>query len=246
MSLKISAFKANGIVREPNTPTSPFEASDYLDLDNPRKANSYANLIPTSSTTAPLPPPPPPPGMCIPFEYMNITPLGASTLSTPAINLEKVVESNNSNDHQPESDLKSLSNDEIEITEKKNSEKQEDFKTSNDEERISESQKLNEDSSNVEIVQETKSEFACQQNLNDKKENDVKKEKSEEEITGDVVDGAFGEDVVDSSVHDYMNVETSSEGVQIVGIVPKKPAPPVPPRCKNTIFLINKHNRFSY
>lgn len=181
--------------------------------------------------SAPLPPPPPPPGMCIPFEYMNITPSGASTPSTPPINLEKLIEYKVSKNSHPEADLKPPSN-EIELTKEKNSDKKEDSKTPSEGETISESQKVKEDSLNLESVLNSVMEIESQINGIIQKEKDDGKEKLNKEISPDVVDGAYGADVTDSSVHDYMNLGPSSEGVQIVGMIPKKLAPPVPPRCK--------------
>ncbi|XP_033231155.1 phosphoinositide 3-kinase adapter protein 1 isoform X2 [Belonocnema kinseyi] len=229
--LPIHSYKADGSVREPKTPSSPIEASDYLDIEDIKKAHSYANFNPTSSILAPLPPPPPPPGMCIPFEYMNITPSAPSTPSTPPINLEKLIEYKVSKDSHPETDLKMPSkSNEIELSKEKNLEKKEDSKTPSEGETISESQKVKEDSLNLESLKNSVMEMESQLNGSIQKEKDDDKEKLNKEISPDVVDGACGADVTDSSVHDYMNLGPSSEGVQIVGMIPKKLAPPVPPR----------------
>ena len=233
-----SAFKADGTVKEPKTPSSPTEASDYLDLDDIKKAHSYTNLNPNSWISVPLPPPPPPPGMCIPFEYMNITPSGASTPLTPPVTTGKVIEFKLSKYSPPEANLKPSSNETEDLKEKNsdNSDKIADLKIPNEGVTISESQKVKEDSLNLETLKHSGMEIESQENGIIKKENENEKENFKKEISGDVVDGAHSVDVTDSSVHDYMNLGPSSEDIQIVGVIPKKLAPPVPPRCQYTFF----------
>ncbi|XP_015590355.1 uncharacterized protein LOC107265423 isoform X2 [Cephus cinctus] len=86
--LPVHLYKADGTMREPQTPNSPSEEPEYLDLtsntkDGPdaesnEKNNSYVNLDPTTgkpSISELVPVTTAPPGMCIPTNYMNITPI---------------------------------------------------------------------------------------------------------------------------------------------------------------------------
>ncbi|XP_076237197.1 DBB domain-containing protein stumps isoform X2 [Calliopsis andreniformis] len=83
--LPIHSFKSDGSLKEPKTPSSPCDHPRYLDMiqnsapatteasdmDSPRMpGNSYANINPSTLTSAPVPPP----GMCIPTNYVNVTP----------------------------------------------------------------------------------------------------------------------------------------------------------------------------
>ncbi|XP_076642587.1 DBB domain-containing protein stumps isoform X2 [Halictus rubicundus] len=83
--LPIHSFKPDHTLKEPKTPSSPCDHPKYLDMlqgsspgiaDTPdsdaarQPGNSYANVEPAVVNPAPAPPP----GMCIPTNYMNITP----------------------------------------------------------------------------------------------------------------------------------------------------------------------------
>ncbi|XP_051156059.1 phosphoinositide 3-kinase adapter protein 1 isoform X3 [Leptopilina boulardi] len=212
--LPVHSFKADGSLREQKTPCSPIEDSDYLDLDESKKSHSYTNLNPSCSITAPLPPPPPPPGMCIPFEYMNIVP--TKKVSTPNATLETKI------DIKLAMDLSSIIDQEInknkmEILNENNFTLKEVSKIENDESIL----KI-EETSNIEKDMET--DLIMRHRENTIKHNESNEQKLEE-ISQDIVDG-----ITNTDVHDYMNIRPSNEGVQIVGVVQKKIAPPVPPR----------------
>nr|XP_033332433.1 uncharacterized protein LOC117223941 isoform X2 [Megalopta genalis] len=83
--LPIHSFKPDHTMKEPKTPSSPCDHPKYLemlqgsspasadtpDTDPPRHpGNSYANVEPAAANSAPAPPA----GMCIPTNYMNVTP----------------------------------------------------------------------------------------------------------------------------------------------------------------------------
>ncbi|CAL7952184.1 unnamed protein product [Xylocopa violacea] len=83
--LPIHSFKTEGTLKEPKTPSSPCDHPKYLDMiqnsspvtadasesEAPRHpANSYANVNPSALNPAPVPPA----GMCIPTNYVNVTP----------------------------------------------------------------------------------------------------------------------------------------------------------------------------
>lgn len=210
-------------MREPKTPCSPIEDSDYLDLDEPKKSHSYTNLNP-SLMSAPLPPPPPPPGMCIPFEYMNIMP---SKVSTPTTTLDRKIQNKLSNDSSNDLPLAiDIKESKIEENLNENSvDNKEILKLEIEENKISRNLKIDEEL-NVEGIKEQETDLIMRRKENEKKE--TEKRKSEEKICGDVVDGVSNVDI-----HDYMNIKPSSDGVQIVGAIQKKAAPPVPPRCKH-------------
>ncbi|XP_076618941.1 DBB domain-containing protein stumps isoform X1 [Colletes latitarsis] len=86
--LPVHSFKTEGSLKEPKTPSSPCDHPKYLDMiqnpaiantpepDVPRHpGNSYANIDPTAFNSTPVPPP----GMCIPANYVNVTPACVTT-----------------------------------------------------------------------------------------------------------------------------------------------------------------------
>ncbi|OAD53817.1 Phosphoinositide 3-kinase adapter protein 1, partial [Eufriesea mexicana] len=83
--LPIHSFKTDATLKEPKTPSSPCDHPKYLDMiqnsspmtteaiesDSPKQpGNSYANIDPSPVNSAPVPPA----GMCIPTNYVNVTP----------------------------------------------------------------------------------------------------------------------------------------------------------------------------
>nr|XP_031841566.1 phosphoinositide 3-kinase adapter protein 1 isoform X2 [Nomia melanderi] len=83
--LPVHSFKPDHSQKEPKTPSSPCDHPKYLEMiqnpspgvantpdsEQPRHpSNSYANIEPAPLNSAPAPPP----GMCIPTNYMNVTP----------------------------------------------------------------------------------------------------------------------------------------------------------------------------
>ncbi|XP_048267052.1 phosphoinositide 3-kinase adapter protein 1 isoform X2 [Bombus terrestris] len=83
--LPIHSFKTEASLKEPKTPSSPCDHPKYLDLiqnsspvtndaseseSTRHSGNSYANIDPSTLNPAPVPPA----GMCIPTNYVNVTP----------------------------------------------------------------------------------------------------------------------------------------------------------------------------
>lgn len=191
--------------------SSPIEDSDYLDLDEPKKSHSYANLNP-SAISVPLPPPPPPPGMCIPFEYMNITP------STPKTPFENKFDTKHT--IHPVDQEGCTKN--IEIINENNFTTK-DFEKIENKETVLQTQKIEE--SLNKNSKELKTDMGLKETVKNQQDNI---EGKLEEISIDVVDG-----VSNADAHDYMNIQPGNESVQVVGVIQKKIAPPVPPRCKH-------------
>lgn len=206
--LPVHSFKADGSLRELKMSSSPIEDSDYLDLDEPKKSHSYANLNP-SAISVPLPPPPPPPGMCIPFEYMNITP------STPKTPFENKFDTKHT--IHPVDQEGCTKN--IEIINENNFTTK-DFEKIENKETVLQTQKIEE--SLNKNSKELKTDMGLKETVKNQQENI---EGKLEEISIDVVDG-----VSNADAHDYMNIQPGNESVQVVGVIQKKIAPPVPPR----------------
>ncbi|KZC10757.1 Phosphoinositide 3-kinase adapter protein 1 [Dufourea novaeangliae] len=107
--LPVHSFKPDHTLKEPKTPSSPCDHPKYLEMmqtpspaviDTPEPdssrhpGTSYANIDPVTSSTGPIPPP----GMCIPANYMNVTPSGRVTPFPETVQGQRTGEQRHSTD----------------------------------------------------------------------------------------------------------------------------------------------------